>query len=72
MLYFFIGLAVWYVVGFASFVYWWTTEYDFTYSELVTASLVAVLGPITWLCGQHIHGEPRPLIKKREKESGER
>lgn len=62
-----IAVAVlWYALGFAGFVYWWTKDYDFTQSEIGGAVFFAFLGPITFVMGWMVHGDTdKVLFKKR-------
>ena len=55
--------AVWYLSGTASFVYWWTNNYNFTTSELLPAAIISVSGPIAFPIGWMVHG--KPLFKKK-------
>ena len=49
------GLVLWYLVGVAGFIYWWTRELDFTMEEVHLAILTGFLGPLTWVLGLGIH-----------------
>ena len=59
----------WWCVGFGSFVYWWTKDYDLNTKELVVGVFLGVVGPINFLIGYMIHGyTPKPQktwIKRR-------
>lgn len=62
--------AVWWVIGAASFVYWWTREYDFTLVHILAVLIIGWLGPVGWIIGRLMHGEqvePIVLIKARGK-----
>ena len=59
----------WLFIGFFSFVYWWTKEYDFTVDELPAALVTSLLGPISFVFGWSIHGKSifsnKIIVKKR-------
>lgn len=52
-----IGVAVfWVAAGIASFIYWWTSEYDMTVSMIGFAVAVGIfLGPFAFLVGWRVH-----------------
>ena len=53
--------VLWWVIGFASFVYWWTKEYDLETQDLFKGALVGIVfGPTAFLVGWFIHGDPIP------------
>ena len=60
-------LAIWYIIGVAGFIYWWTTDQDLTTSTIPIALLVGITGPMSWVFGWLIHGRnpPRVLLKAR-------
>ena len=61
-------LAAWFFSGLASFIYWWTQEFDFETSDIWFAILMAWIGPIAFLIGAVCHtpsGRPKVLIKRR-------
>lgn len=63
-------LLLWYVVGVAGFVFWWTRDYDLTTHHIVNACLAGVMGPISFVVGFLIHGESwcganKVIFKKR-------
>jgi uncharacterized membrane protein len=62
-------VIVWYVLGVAGFIYWWTSEYDLTMGNLVSGCIFGVIGPVTWIVGWSIHGpcsdNAKTIIKKR-------
>ena len=65
-----IGITLaWIIVGLWGFIYWWTTEYDLTMSEIFILIIGALMGPMSWLAGYIIHGKPKDkskiLVKKR-------
>lgn len=63
-------LLLWYISGVASFIYWWTSEYDLTGKELVLGLCVGAAGPLVWPMGRIIHGKPskkQPIIFKKKR-----
>lgn len=48
---------VWFISGAASFVYWWTKEYDFTWDYVPLMVIGGVCGPLSFIIGWCIHGE---------------
>jgi hypothetical protein len=62
---FWIGL--WWVVGVAAFVYWWTQDCDLGWSEAILACFAGLMGPIAILFGYMLHGKSStPIIKRRQ------
>jgi hypothetical protein len=59
-------VILWYVVGFVSFIYWWTTENDYTTSQIPISICVGFMGPIAFIIGWSIHGGPGTTIFKRK------
>ena len=57
-----IGCIVWYVLGWLGFIYWWTSEHDYTQDELFISFIIALFGPPTLIIGFFIHG-----LKNRDK-----
>ena len=59
----------WYALGFCSFVFWWTKDYDFTPRQLCMALVGGFLGLFSFFIGWHVHGnllnENTVLISKR-------
>jgi hypothetical protein len=62
-------IVMWLVSGTAGFIYWWTTEFDFTSEEVFDAGFASILGPVSWIVGWSIHGKgsTQVYIKKRGK-----
>jgi hypothetical protein len=64
-------VAAWLAVGAWGFVYWWTSDYDFTRSEVPWALFVGgALGPLAWPFGLVIHGggdraTSRTIVRRR-------
>lgn len=59
-------ILLWYLIGFFSFVYWWTRDFDFTTKELYQAMVCGFLGIITWFIGMSIHSKGETILKKRK------
>lgn len=62
--------VVWYSGGVLSFIYWWTQDNDLTVEYVFTMLLIGVIGPIAWIIGLCLHGQPfgnpdRILVRKR-------
>lgn len=51
-------VVLWWVIGSASFIYWWTSEYDLTLCSAIGSLAAGVCGPITFFIGWCIHGKP--------------
>lgn len=60
-------VALWLVVGFFCFVFWWTQDYDFTVNEIPTALIVSAGGPLAFFVGLGLHGSGKTIFKKRGK-----
>ena len=63
-------LALWFLSGSASFIFWWTKDQDFNVSEVPLALVCGLLGPISFILGWFMHGDKpsfikNPLVKKR-------
>lgn len=67
---FFVLAAVWWIVGTAGFIFWWTSEWDLESSDIGHGLMIGLFGgPTTWIMGYFIHRDetkPRVLIKKRK------
>jgi hypothetical protein len=57
MFYFLFFSALWLLSGAACFIYWWTTDNDFTTSEIPIIILVSFTGPLAYFAGWVIHGK---------------
>lgn len=52
-------IVSWVLSGSASFVYWWTTEFDLTVSDILGSLAIGFLmGPFAYVAGWLIHGKP--------------
>ena len=59
---------VWWVIGVAGFVFWWTSQFDFTVGETGFAAFVGLSGPFAWIIGYVIHGPDQAssiVVKRR-------
>jgi hypothetical protein len=66
------GLLVWLLSGAASFVYWWTKDYDLTTGNLPTLLIASLIGPLAFWVGWSIHSkEGTRVLVSRSKERGE-
>ena len=52
-----LAAIVWYLIGVASFVYWWTKDHNFTLRELPMALCCGLMGIVAFVMGWAIHGE---------------
>lgn len=73
---YFLGLIVWFVIGYQGFVWWWTKDYDLRVKDRRFAFAISFLGPINWLIGWNFHSEfwkqslfddPNRIIKEQRK-----
>ncbi len=55
--------ALWYFIGVHSFIYWQTKIYDIRVSNMPLILLCGISGPITYIVGWSLHGEPLDLNK---------
>ena len=55
---------IWYIVGVLSFIYWWTSELDLDFNALLFGFFVGLIGPIAFVFGYLVHGEPIKLFSK--------
>lgn len=70
---------LWFISGVASFIYWWTKEFDFTWEEFPLMIVCGIFGPFTFVGalifyyifknGSKEEKEPGVLFKKRKKSS---
>ena len=62
-------LFLWYLTGFAGFVFWYTKDHNVDIGGLLLGLLVCLMGPFTWIVGWVIHGDmptgDRIYFKKR-------
>lgn len=45
----YLAIICWYICGCASFIFWWTKEYDFTAEEIIYCFVAGFLGIISFL-----------------------
>ena len=48
---------LWFISGAASFIYWWTKEYDFTWDYVPLMVVSGVCGPLAFFIGWCVHGD---------------
>ena len=58
-------LMLWFGSGASGFIYWWTTDFDYTIKQLPLTAFVSIAGPFTWGAGYFIHGDNKVLISKK-------
>lgn len=62
-------IITWYIIGVASFIYWWTEDHDFRLNEIPMLVLFGSLGPVTFLMGWMDSKDlPNPVLKRRREE----
>jgi hypothetical protein len=55
-------LFMWWAIGVCGYIFWWTTEYDFTTKRLTLAIYAGICGPMSWYIGWRIHGKSNDII----------
>lgn len=55
-------IFIWWLLGFASFVFWWTTTCDLDIPSAIYGCIIGVVGPIAFILGFIIHGNKKPFI----------
>jgi len=60
-------VIAWYVIGVLGFIYWWTTDFDYTLEELGLSLAMGLGGPLIWIIGFSIHKKSSVIIKSRKK-----
>lgn len=60
-----IFLISWYIFGVLSFIYWWTSEFDFKNDDIPKALMVGFFGLFSFFMGWSIHGKSKVIIKRR-------
>lgn len=60
-------LLLWYVVGIAGYVYWWTSEFNLDLGDALFGLVIGALGIFTWPIGWAVHSKSsaRILMKHR-------
>lgn len=64
-----IYMLLWWLSGFASFTFWWTTQHDMDIQDALFGVMAGLLGPLSFPLGWLIHGSGKDmvLIKRRGK-----
>jgi hypothetical protein len=57
---------LWWLSGSASFIWWWTKDYDFTQGEIIICFFSGFLGPLSFFAGWGLHGGKSTIIKRRK------
>ena len=60
-----LATIAWSACGSASFVYWWSKDYDVTMGDLPITLLLGALGPLVFFMGWGVHGDHSKVIKRR-------
>jgi hypothetical protein len=50
-----ISFILWYLIGCASFVYWWTRDNDFQVINIILMIMAGFTGPLAYFVGYGIH-----------------
>jgi hypothetical protein len=45
----------WYLIGIASFLFWWSREFAITTTDLSVSLAIGLTGPIAWILGYSLH-----------------
>ncbi len=63
-----LGIISWYLSGICSFIYWWTSDWEYKSSDIPITLCIGFCGPIAFLMGWIIHGgkDARVMIKRKE------
>lgn len=58
----------WLVSGAICFIYWWTTEFDYTINQIPLTILLSISGPLAFFFGSFIHNDKKSkiIISKRK------
>lgn len=65
-----ISIILWVLSGAASFIFWWTADYDLTTEQIPMIIVLGFVGPLGWIIGWYIHGshtEREPMILKHKR-----
>ena len=62
-------VIVWWYIGYRSFIFWWTHDFDYKQSEVPIAYGMGVFGPIAFLIGYLVHGVAggKKILKAKRK-----
>lgn len=61
-------MLLWWLSGVASYIFWWTKDYDLSLSDLYFSFGVGVIGPLAFPIGWDVHGR----TPKREEKTSQR
>jgi len=48
---------IWYLIGYASFYFWWTREFKLTLPDVLLSFFVGITGPFAWIFGYIEHSK---------------
>lgn len=51
-------ILLWLFTGWLGFVYWWTTDCNYTTDDIPVSLIISLAGPLAWPIGWLVHGEP--------------
>ena len=57
----------WFLIGFCSFIYWWTKDYNFTTNNIRFAFFASFFGPFSFIAGWTIHGNFNKIVIKKKR-----
>ena len=62
-------IVLWWSIGLAGFIFWWTKDFDLTASDLSIGFIAGFLGILAWLIGAMLHGnlKDKTIIKHRNR-----
>jgi len=49
--------VVWYMVGIAGVIYWFTKDFDLKYEDIISVVVLGLYGPISFIIGYFVHGD---------------
>ena len=56
-------MLIWWVVGVAGFIFWWSKDWELEKSDLIFGIFIGLMGPLTWVAGWFLHGTGYNKIK---------
>lgn len=57
MIWMFLIICVWCIIGSLGFIYWWTKDDDFTKNQIPICFSAGLIEPFSWILGYFIHGD---------------